>query len=158
MLSITSLCVAFIVYRSEKRYVCDKCFKEEKFVNSIQCSCGGKYIDLQIYKWKEDWLYPRSGDEMNAGIIDWNQKPPTRVSARKWWMMRIKNRICRRQIYLWSERRVLSEPNPLKAVRRVLRDKEREGDLFVQRVSASCLRWIRAIVAYRMSSGHLQSM
>ena len=49
-------------------------------------------------------------------------------------------------------------PNPLKAVRRVLRDKEREGDLFVQRVSASCLRWIRAIVAYRMSSGHLQSM
>ena len=54
MLSISSLCAAFFVYRSEKRYVCDKCFKEEKFVNSIQCSCGGKYIDLQIYKWKED--------------------------------------------------------------------------------------------------------
>ena len=34
-------------------------------------------------------------------------------------------------------------------------DKSQEWDLTVQRVSASCPRWIRAIVAHRMRSGRV---
>ena len=37
-------------------------------------------------------------------------------------------------------------------------DKSQEWDLTVQRVSASCPRWIRAIVAHRMRSGRVLTM
>jgi len=31
-------------------------------------------------------FHPRSGDEMNAGIVAWNQKSKSRASARRRWM------------------------------------------------------------------------
>lgn len=53
---IPMIMIGFIIatYLDNKLLICDRCYKDKDSNSGKYCSCGGRFVDIEKYKWIEN--------------------------------------------------------------------------------------------------------